>query len=161
MSIRKEQWRSNLSSYVIGKLCGRGKLEWVHRSVETKCLQKRGCGAQRHKRIHLCRDCRARTRNPRNRVGGRNGRTCLHRDRGTQECDPGSGLDGGGGHILSERGIGFCALPQSLSSGVWVIVNTTALALNNADTPCCEPTVLGRMQAFRLGDAHLLSGLHP
>src|SRR6266851_7343704 len=116
MSIRKEQWRSNLSSYVIGKLCGRGKLAWVRRSVESKCLQKRGCGA--------------RTRNPRNRGGGRNGCTCLHRDRGTRKCDPRGGLDSGGGRVHSGRGIGFRALPQSLSSSVWVLVNTTALALD-------------------------------
>jgi hypothetical protein len=79
---------------------------------------------------------------------------CLHRD-----C--GSGVDGGGGHVCSGSGVRFHAPPQSLSSSVWVIVNTTALALDNTDTPCCESTVLGRTRAFRLGDAHLLSGLCP
>ncbi len=87
---------------------------------------------------------------------------CLHRDPGTWKCDPRSGLDGGGGHVYSGRGVGFCTLPQSLSSHIWVIVNTTALTLDNTNTLCCEPTALGsRMWAFRLDDAHLLSGLCP
>src|SRR5216683_3246805 len=120
MSIRKEQWRSNLSSYVIGKLCRRGKLAWVCHSVESKCLQKRGCRARTCKRVHLRRDCRARMHDPGNRGGGRNGCACLHRDRGTRKCDPRGGLDGGGGRVRSGGGIGFRTLPRSLSSGIWV-----------------------------------------
>ena len=83
----------------------------------------------------------------------------------TEIMGPGSVILGvmvGGGRVRSGRGVGFHALPQSLSSHIWVIVNTMALTLDNADTPCCEPAVLGsRTQAFRLGDAHLLSGLRP
>jgi hypothetical protein len=67
----------------------------------------------------------------------------------------------GGGRVCSGSGVGFRTPPQSLSSSVWVIVNIMVLALDNADTPCCESTVLGRTRAFRLGDAHLLSGLRP
>ncbi len=112
MLIRKEQWRSNLSSYVIGKLCGWGKLAWVCHSVESKCLQKRGCGARMRKCIHLCRDCRAQMRNPRNRGGGRNGHACLHRDHGTQKCDPGGGLNGGGDAFAVEGALGFAHFPN-------------------------------------------------
>ena len=97
-------------------------------------------GGRRRKRVRLRRDCNARRRDPGNRGGGKNGRGCLHRDRGTRKCHTGSGLDSGWGRVRSGRRIGFRALPRSLSSGVWVIVNTTALALNNADTPCCKPT---------------------
>ena len=53
-----------------------------------------------------------------------------------------------GGRVRSGKGIGFRALPRSLSSSVRVIVNSTALTLDNADTPCCEPAVLGRGHAF-------------
>ncbi len=71
---------------------------------------------------------------------------------------PGSVIPGvtvGGGHVRSGRGIRFHMLPQSLSSGVWVIVNMMVLALDNANTPCCETALLGRMWVVRqlLGDA--------
>ncbi len=94
-------------------------------------------------------------------VGGRNGCACLHRDCGTQKCDPRS--DGKGGYICSGRGIGFCMLPQLLSSSIWVIVNTIALALDNTDTLCCETTLLGRIQAVRqlLNNTYLFSSLCP
>jgi hypothetical protein len=68
-----------------------------------------------------------------------------------------------GGRVRSGGGIRFRALPRLLSSGIWVIVNTTALALDNTDTPCCEPSVLGGMCTFSqlLGGAHLFGSLHP
>ena len=160
-----------IQSYV--NLCRCGKLDRGRHSVESECFQKGGeCRARRRdpgsasggrrKRVHLCRDCGAWRRDPRSAGGGRHKRVRLCRDRGTQKCDTGSGLDGGG-RVRSGRGIRFHALPRSLSSGVWVIVNTTALALDNADTPCCESALLGRTRAVRrlLGDAHLFSGLRP
>jgi len=61
----------------------------------------------------------------------------------------------------NRRGVRFHTFPQSLSSSIWVIVNMTALALDNANSLCCKPTILSRIQAFRLDNAHLLSSLHP
>jgi hypothetical protein len=85
----------------------------------------------------------------------------------TGTMGPGSvipGVDsmvGGGGRVRSGGGIGFHVLPQSLSSGVWVIMNMMVLALNNADTLCHEPGVLGGMCTFSqlLDGAHLFSSL--
>ena len=68
---------------------------------------------------------------------------------GPESVIPGVDLMVGGVCICCGGGIRFHTLPQLLFSAIWVIVNTIALALDNANTLCCEPAVLSRMWAFR------------